>query len=95
MYTYLKYIKFGQNSLIFILVRQEFLPPTNEVCEGYVFTGVCLSTGEGHVWWQGGHAWWWGGCMVAGACVVMGGVCGGRGSMHGDGGACVVAGGCA
>ena len=21
------------------------LPPTNEVCEGYVFTGVCLSTG--------------------------------------------------
>ena len=23
------------------------LPPANEVCEGYVFTGVCLSTGEG------------------------------------------------
>ena len=22
-----------------------FLPPANEVCEGYVFTGVCLSTG--------------------------------------------------
>ena len=22
------------------------LPPANEVCEGYVFTGVCLSTGE-------------------------------------------------
>ena len=22
-----------------------YLPPTNEVCEGYVFTGVCLSTG--------------------------------------------------
>ena len=21
------------------------LPPTNEVCEGYVFTGVCMSTG--------------------------------------------------
>ena len=21
------------------------LPPANEVCEGYVFTGVCLSTG--------------------------------------------------
>ena len=24
-----------------------FLPPANEVCEGYVFTGVCLSTGRG------------------------------------------------
>ena len=23
----------------------EYLPPANEVCEGYVFTGVCLSTG--------------------------------------------------
>ena len=28
-----------------------YLPPANEVCEGYVFTGVCLSTG-----WRG-HAW--------------------------------------
>ena len=34
------------------------LPPANEVCEGYVFTGVCLSTGEGM------H-----GCS-GGACVV-------------------------
>ena len=25
----------------------DFLPPANEVCEGYVFTGVCLSTGGG------------------------------------------------
>ena len=25
------------------------LPPANEVCEGYVFTGVCLSTGWGGV----------------------------------------------
>ena len=23
-----------------------FLPPANEVCEDYVFTGVCLSTGR-------------------------------------------------
>ena len=23
------------------------LPPANEVCKGYVFTGVCLSTGGG------------------------------------------------
>ena len=26
---------------------RELLPPANVVCEGYVFTGVCLSTGEG------------------------------------------------
>ena len=25
-------------------VNPKFLPPANEVCEGYVFTGVCLST---------------------------------------------------
>ena len=25
--------------------RMSCLPPANEVCEGYVFTGVCLSTG--------------------------------------------------
>ena len=28
-------------------IATTFLPPANEVCEGYVFTGVCLSTGEG------------------------------------------------
>ena len=43
-----------------------YLPPANEVCEGYVFTGVCLSTG--------GRAWLLRGvCMVApggGLCVV-------------------------
>ena len=48
------------------------LPPANEVCEGNVFTGVCLSTG--------GHAWS-GVCMAGGACMA-GGVCvaGGRGA---------------
>ena len=46
-----------------------FLPPTNEVCEGYVFTGVCLSTG---------------GACVTGACMVGGGMCG-RGGMRGGG----------
>ena len=40
------------------MIRLKSLPPANEVCEGYVFTGVCLSTGggvrgRGHVW-QGG-----------------------------------------
>ena len=28
-----------------ILMLYYSLPPTNEVCEGYVFTGVCLSSG--------------------------------------------------
>ena len=31
----------------------EFLLPANEVCEGYVFTGVCLSTGGMHACPQG------------------------------------------
>ena len=85
------------------------LPPANEVCEGYVFTGVCLSTGgacvvaRGHAW-LGGHAWFRGACMVAGVCVWLWGasmvgacmVTGGCmvvGAMHGCGG-CMVAGGC-
>ena len=29
------------------------LPPANTVCEGYVFTGVCLSTGGVCLWSQG------------------------------------------
>ena len=42
------------------------LPPAYEVCEGYVFTGVCLSTMGGHVWLLGGCAWLlWGACVVA------------------------------
>ena len=60
--------------------RMALLPPANKVCEDYVFTGVCLSTG-GCAWWQGdmhggggacvvaGGAWWQG----EGACVVAGG----------------------
>ena len=34
-------------------LRAEFtlLPPANVICEGYVFTGVCLSTG----WVRGGQ----------------------------------------
>ena len=59
-----------------------FLPPANEVCEGYVFTGVCLSTG-------GVRGCFWGACVVApkGACMVAprwgacmpGGTCVGKG----------------
>ena len=51
------------------------LPPANEVCEGYVFTGVCLSTPGGgacmvlfggHVWFYlgGVHGFIWGVCVV-------------------------------
>ena len=49
------------------------LPPANEVCEGYVFIGVCLST----VGWG----------VRGGVCVWQGGVrgCGGGGAcMRGD-----------
>ena len=78
------------------------LPPANKVCEGYVFTGVCLSTGEGYVW-QGacmlgacmaGGCAWQGGCMAGGhACwgACMAGGMHGRG-MHGRG--CVWCGAC-
>ena len=44
------------------------LPPTNKVCEGYVFTGVCLSTLGGHAWFYsagGMHG------FIRGACVVL------------------------
>ena len=59
------------------------LPPANEVCEGYVFTGVCDSVN------RGGRAW----LLTGGACMVAhgGGTC-----VVAHGGACVVAhGGCA
>ena len=61
------------------------LSPANEVCEGYVFTGVCLSTGGGGCMVVGGHAWLqlgmngcsrgciFGGCMVEG--VWLQGAC--------------------
>ena len=76
------------------------LPPANEVCEGYVFTGVCLSTGGVHGRGRGmhgrGHACWGmhvggmhgRGSGMVGACMV-GGMCGEgsawQGDMHGRG----------
>ena len=33
------------------------LPSANEVCEGYVFTGVCLSAGRGSSAYRGLHPW--------------------------------------
>ena len=38
------------------------LPPANEVCKDYVFTGVCLSTG-------GGGAAWYRGVHGRGVCI--------------------------
>ena len=72
------------------MYQLKLLPPANEVCEDYVFTRVCLSTG--------GDLCMAGGACVAGvcACQVAGhawqGACMARG-MHGRG-ACM-AGGCA
>ena len=68
-------------------VPPELLPPANKVCEGYVFTGVCLSTG-GHACFRGGVRASGGVCMVGGHAWLQGG-------MRGCGGACVVARGCA
>ena len=47
------------------------LPPANEICEGYVFTGVCLSTGG--VCSGGGSAL--GGCLLPGVFRGGGGRC--------------------
>ena len=56
-----------------------YLAPENEVCEGYVFIGVCLSTGggmhgRGHVW-QGWGCAWQGGVHDTGAHAWRGGAC--------------------
>ena len=46
-----------------------FLPPTNKVCEGYVFTGVCLSTGESQSLSRGVSVL--GGPCPGGLCLVV------------------------
>ena len=71
--------------------RMSCLPPANEVCEGYVFTGVCLSTGGACVACgrgayiardRGGEACVAGGCAWLVACMA--------GGVHGmAGGACM------
>ena len=66
-------------SSIFLAFTQ-FLLPANEVCEGYAFTGVCLSTGglcpKGSL--SGGVSVWGvsvqGGHCLGGLCVE-GGLC--------------------
>ena len=85
--------------LIGQMLRVSLLPAANEVCEGYVFTGVCLSTGVGCAWymvgghaWQGGCAWqrgMHGGGMHGWGAYMAGGMCG-RG--HAWQGACMAGG---
>ena len=40
-----KHSNTGRPTLEIRPMISRFLPPANDVCEGYVFTGVCLSTG--------------------------------------------------
>ena len=60
------YGTYGYNTLVqaTTVLLIYFLPPANEVCEGIVFTRVCLSTGGGAcmageacMCGRGGHAW--------------------------------------
>ena len=44
MVILLKLLLLGIDILIWIMSELLFLSPTNEVCEGYVFTVVCMST---------------------------------------------------
>ena len=70
-------------------VQFSLLPPKNEVCEGYVFTGVCLSMGGWHAWQRQG------GMHGRGMCAWQGGMHGGMcGRGHAWQGACVVGGMC-
>ena len=46
---------------------KSFLPPANEVCEGYVFTRVCQS-----FYSQGGVCVWSRGCLLLGGCLLWG-----------------------
>ena len=90
-YFFVQYLGAERNPFI-------LLPPANEVCEGYVFTGVCLSTGgggdvrasRGVRTSQGGvvagrHVWL-GVCVVVGGMHGCRGVCGCRRGIHCCGG---------
>ena len=76
-------------------VKARIFTARKQSLQGYVFTGVCLSTGGACVAGGGGlcgrgHAWW-GVCMAGGACMAGGG-------LHGRGhvwqGACMAGGMC-
>ena len=65
-------------------IESQLLPPANEVCEVYVFTGVYLSTGEwglcpgGPLSKMGGSLSWGGGLCLGGSLSKMGGLCPGE-----------------
>ena len=45
--VWLEALKYRDSIVIRIFLWLIYLPPGKEVCEGYVFTGVCLCTGRG------------------------------------------------
>ena len=57
--------------------RATFSPPTNEVCEGYVFTGICLSmVGVSQsLSRRRGEVSVWGGSLSRVGCLCPGGLC--------------------
>ena len=48
------------------VMMKKLIPPANKVCEGYVFTGVCLSIGGRSLHRGGGFASWMGGSASEG-----------------------------
>ena len=69
------YAKTVHNLYLLYGIISVLLPPSNEVCEGYVFTGVCLFTGVRVA-------------CVAGGCAWQGDMHGGGGGVHGGGSMC-------
>ena len=74
-----KCIEKNEIKIVYPSVRLDLLnhllPPANEVCEGYVFTGVCHSVHRGRacVVASGGRGMH--GCSLGGMCGCSGGVC--------------------
>ena len=67
-----------------------FLPPANEVCEGYVFTPVCQTfCSQGGAWSRRG-GWSGEGCLAPGGCLLRGGLLLGGGACDWSRGGCLV-----
>ena len=71
----------SESGKVGLQLTSHFLAPANEVCEGYVFTGVCLSTGGECIAERGvrGRGCAWQGVYMAGGvhgrgCTWQGGV---------------------
>ena len=58
--TQIFFLEGGVGNWKFVHIYRLLLPPANEVCEGYVFRSVCLSTGGG------------GGCLRPGVASLSG-----------------------